>query len=551
MVVEEQLKAHCTRDRLAAGLRRCLPYFTFSLCLAVYLYPFLRMFSGSGDEGTLVYGAVRVTEGQVPLRDFFEVIGPGSFYWLALFFKIFGTSVLATHLSVVATSFSTALLMYFLTRRLNTGYDAVPAILFLATSLGGGLPANSHHNDSNLFALLSFTVFLHCIDKRRQLMLCAAGSLAGITTLILQPKGILLFFSFVLLLFLFRDGTKLRSSLGWLAGSYLVVGSVVVSFYWSAGGLTGLIYANVVWPILHYSGVNSVPYGFGVQTLYWQPWTAALKPEVSAPFAFGIASVLIVPYLLVAALPPMGVLFAIYRKRFAPHFSTLPYWIAGAALWLSEIHRKDITHLVYGSPLLIILCLYYLTRGRHKLITFFLRLIGISTFTLAVFNGLIALAAQTKVTSPRGTFYTFQVDPVLEFLNTHVTRGEEIFAYPYCPMYYFLTATRNPTRFSILMYHINTDSQFHDAVRSLEERKVHYVIWDREFSDKAKCGWPKYALPREEYLIVEPYFREHYRLLRRINGVDILERKDDLPEPHLPASAETVMRVSGHDRFVD
>lgn len=38
------------------------------------------------DEGSLVYGAVRIVHGQVFARDFFEVIGPGTFYWLAMFF---------------------------------------------------------------------------------------------------------------------------------------------------------------------------------------------------------------------------------------------------------------------------------------------------------------------------------------------------------------------------------------------------------------------------------------------------------------------------------
>ena len=50
---------------------------------------------GDGDEGLLVSGAVRIVHGQVFARDFFEVVGPGTFYWLALFFKLFGVTFVA------------------------------------------------------------------------------------------------------------------------------------------------------------------------------------------------------------------------------------------------------------------------------------------------------------------------------------------------------------------------------------------------------------------------------------------------------------------------
>lgn len=519
-----------------AGLRRCLPYLTFSLCLAVYLYPFLRIFWGSGDEGTLAYGAVRVTEGQVPLRDFFEVIGPGSFYWLALFFKIFGTTILATRILVAFTSVSTALLLYFLARRLKTGYDAVPAVLLLATTFGGLWPAVSHHNDSNLFALLSFTVFLHWINRGGPLVLCAAGTLAGITTLILQPKGVLLYFSFVLLVFLFREDARWRSSIAWLTGSYLAVGLLVLLFYCKAGGLSGLIYANVIWPITNYSGINSVFYGHGIQEFYWEPWIAALSEAGPPALAFGIASLLIAPLVFVMALPAFGAFLAIFRRRLAFHSATLPYWISGAALWLSEVHRRDITHLAYGSALLIIPCLHYLSQERSRIHAYALQLVCISSFALALFNAGIVLAAHAKIASRRGNFYALKSNPVLDFLDNHTQPGEEIFTYPYCPQYYFLSATKNPTRFSILMYHINTDSQFHETVRSLEEKKVRYVIWDRTFSERAKWCWPSYTLPPKPDLIVEPYLEGQYQVLKRIDGVQILERRSDLSGSHLPAA---------------
>ena len=78
----------------------------------------MRILLGNGDEGLLVSGAVRIAHGQVFARDFFEVVGPGTFYWLALFFKLFGVTFVATRICLFVTSLGTALAMYFLSRRI-------------------------------------------------------------------------------------------------------------------------------------------------------------------------------------------------------------------------------------------------------------------------------------------------------------------------------------------------------------------------------------------------------------------------------------------------
>jgi 4-amino-4-deoxy-L-arabinose transferase-like glycosyltransferase len=508
--------------------RKWIPYLVFGLCLLVYLYPFMRLLLLGGDEGTFLTDAVRVTEGQVPFRDFFEVPGPGSFYWLALFFKLLGTSFLTARICLALTTLVTALLMYFLARRLGTRYSVLPAVFFLATSFGPLWPAISQHHDSDLFGLLAFIALLHWIDTRRPVLLFTAGVLAGVTTWFMQPKGLFLFISFLVLLVLLGRKTKLLLSCGWLTSGYVAVAITVVSLYWWAGALPDLLYANIVWPVTQYSAVNEVPYAYEILTFYGASWVKALSPVISPELAFALAGFLMIPFLFIVALPLMAGLPALpYYRRLAFNRTTLPYWLAGSALWLSEIHRKDITHLVSGSPLLIILVFYLLGRERHRFTVQIAQLICSATFGLAVFNLLITLSA-TKFETARGAVYLFKPDPVLGFLKARVQPGQEIFVYPYSPIYYFLSGARNPTRYSILMYGINTDAQFRDAVQSLENKRVRYVIWDREFNDgEAKIGWPAYSVPAPERQMIEPYLAARYRLLERVEKYDILERTPD------------------------
>src|ERR1700722_13903630 len=101
-----------------ASAERLKSYLLYTLCACLYILPFMRLYMLGTDEGILDNGAVRIIHGQVFARDFFEVIGPGSFYWLAAFFKLFGISFMAARICLFITSLGTALLMYFLSRRL-------------------------------------------------------------------------------------------------------------------------------------------------------------------------------------------------------------------------------------------------------------------------------------------------------------------------------------------------------------------------------------------------------------------------------------------------
>src|SRR5579871_4317806 len=339
-------------------LSKRLPYLLVAVSAIVYFLPFLGVLSHQGDEGTLIAGAVRVAEGQLPFRDFFEAMGPGTFYWLALFFKLLGTTWLATRICLLLTTVGITLALFYLARRLRCGLEIVPVIFFVAVSYHNW-NAISHHNDSTLCALLSFAAFVFWTEQPRAAMLFLAGAGAGLTTWIMLPKGVLLCLSFVLLLaILYRGRTRWRALLTLMGGYVLVVASVL-AWFWRAGGLSNLVYASLLWPLANYGGTNAVPYGLEFRALYWDSFTASFGPAIGA--------FLSVPFLAALGLPvALAILCSRYWRVAFTRF-TLPYWIAGAALWLSEMHRKDLPHIVHGSPLLIILAFYLCRQAQGRL----------------------------------------------------------------------------------------------------------------------------------------------------------------------------------------
>lgn len=197
----------------------------------------------------------------------------------------------------------------------------------------------------------------------------------------------------------------------------------------------------------------------------------------------------------------------------------------------------DLMHLIYGSPVLVILLfsLLIIRFDRKKTISrLALIIVMIPLFFVTAFYLGTALAAKHELLTRRGAIYTFQKDTALEFLHESVPAGSMVFIYPYRATYYFLANIRNPTRYSHLLYHYNTEAQFNEAITDLEAKKVKYVLLDALSDEKyLRRFFPNYVHPPEEKLVVEKYLQKHYKEMEVRYGFRILERIEGLREnPH-------------------
>lgn len=507
---------------------------------SIFLYLFVRVLWRIGDEGTLVYGAQRVAAGALPYRDFFEVMGPGSFYWLAFFFKLFGTNLPVARGVLLLTGVATAMLMYWLTRRLAPVPGAVlPAVFFLVISIPIW-PATNHHWDSNLFALLSVAAFCLWQDRKTGVFLLLAGAVAGITSCFMQQKGLFLFLGLLTVVGIGGLQAKERGAailfrLGLLTGGYAGVGGLVILFFYWAGGLDDLLYANLFWPLSNYHKVNVVPYGYFFFETFKPGWESIYDQLIPSPWGKILLGITMIPFYLILILPAVLVFLVVCcslnqanRSRVF-NIEILSYIILGLVLWASEIHRKDLPHLIYGSPLLVITSFVLLKQCFSNIKVLYNLIIGLvilGFLSFATINAAIASTANHLISTRRGHIYCPKGDEALDFLLQKTKPGEPVFIYPYYPMYYFLADVKNPTRYSILMYQTNTEDQFHEVIKALEKEKVKYILWDTFVSGSTMKTWfPQYRQPPEEKLILEKYLREHYEVVAEKNKFKILRRR--------------------------
>jgi hypothetical protein len=167
-----------------------------------------------------------------------------------------------------------------------------------------------------------------------------------------------------------------------------------------------------------------------------------------------------------------------------------------------------------------------MTTNRRKLDILGIQILATCAVCLAAFNclmvGTVPHASMTRV----GAVTLFESDQALKFLIDRITPGEEIFVYPYSPMYYFLSAATNPTPYSILLYNYNIPAQFQEVVTILEARKVKYVVWDIDFISKSsKKVFPGSQPVSPKEFILEPYLESHYTAVAKYGSIQVMERK--------------------------
>jgi hypothetical protein len=500
----------------------------------LFLWLFLRVQWRVGDEGSIVYNAARVAAGAVPYRDFFEVMGPGTFYLLAIWFKILGSTWLTSRIAVLATALLSASAIYYVARRTyRGGFAAVPAVLYTLVTVPLW-PAASHHFDSNMWLLLALAVSVSSTPPSRT-TLVSSGVLAGLASSVMLQKGVLFFSALCVARVIdnveVREWRRAVIDTLWMVVPFVIVWAIIVVFFWSQNALSELVYANLIFPATRYRSINALPYAFGLRELAFEQFAPVFAAITPAPISHVATILAAVPLFLIAAVPAVAAALLLHgllgRNRAAAQAARMPWciWCTGFALFVSECHRADIYHLTYGSPILLIAVIGWAARVGGWVAVVSRRILLCGVVLLAAVLAVSGSRPHTTMRTRSGDIQVFRQDEALDFIHQNVPARGTLFVYPYYPMYYFLANVTNPTRYSILMYHYNAPEQFAEVIRDLEAGQVKYVLWDTWVAGANLTRWfPGYQDPPADEQPLEQYLNDHYRVIGVKNGFRILER---------------------------
>src|SRR5579859_8099709 len=159
------------------------------LYLRTFLLP-ATPFAATDDQSLFFARAVRILQGQVPYRDFFEIVTPGTDLMYAIGFRTFGVHAWVMPMWTIATGLAFSLLITYIAAQILRGPSVwLPALLFLVFDFNSALDL-THQWFSTFAALAIVAVLMSGLSGWR---IFCSGLLCAVAILFTQTKGALVF----------------------------------------------------------------------------------------------------------------------------------------------------------------------------------------------------------------------------------------------------------------------------------------------------------------------------------------------------------------------
>ncbi len=235
------------------------------LCAVMYLYlilfvPWITPLDTSfGDDNRFLYEGIRIFQGQVIYRDFFEFNFAGTQYFYALLIRLFGIRAWIPNVCLLGLGVALFCTSIAISRQLMRGPLALlPGLLFLCLAFRNYLDA-THHWYSILLIMVATAVLA---TRRSNACLILAGALCGLALCFSQNHGPLAAVGFAI--FVFWEGRADGASSARLAqrGLYLLLPVAValaayVTYFAFTAGLQQLLFCTLIFPVKYWGHSGS------------------------------------------------------------------------------------------------------------------------------------------------------------------------------------------------------------------------------------------------------------------------------------------------------
>ncbi len=491
--------------------------------------PQLSFVQMNPDEGVVLQGAAHVLRGALPYRDFFSFYTPGSYYWTAALFRVFGESILVARGSLLIGAGLAAVLTYLLARRLSARGPAILASVAL-TLIWPYRFLVLHNWDSTILALGAIYCLAWTLQSPKWFWALAAGAFSGLTLLTEQSKGagLLLGIGLGTLALSRVGGSRLRRRQWLMMVAGLAAPILLTIAYFAGQHSLGAMLRDCWWPIAHYSTANRLPYGASM----FLSEAAADWGAGSGMIYWGILLAIDIAAILIPAIPLVIVMLAAIRfagttagspsagDRYLIFFGGIT---AGLLLAMLGTGRPDLHHVVYSAPLFWFLLPEALRGwGKHALPRAFAKVavaLGLVGFlALSAASEWPALAAKQPVRTRRGTVRMQVADEAIPYVQRRLPEGSKLLVHPYQPLYSFLTGTQGPTPYDYLQPGMHTREQFAEAARRVAANPPAGVLLDLSFLSRVEANWPNTPAAALAYDPVTDYILAHYQPCKVLNA---------------------------------
>jgi hypothetical protein len=321
------------------------------LYLRTFLLPAVPLLT-VGDESHYFLHALRMMHGQLPYRDYFTFVPPGTDLLYVGIFRLLGVHQWVVQgLLIFLGVFLSSIVMWDAQKVLCTSSVILTSLLFLVFDFNSAIDA-THHWWSVLLVMAAVGVLL---GGRSSARIVLAGSLCGFATLFTQTYGSLSLLAIALYLFLTtgdgRHKPNLFRELLLLCLPFASVLIPVVGYYAHLIGFRTLTYWTIYYPLVFFRAQENNPLAF-----------------FRTPRIHGISGIhLLISFIFMHTLVPLIYILCAVRLVRKKRTMDLLRWkqillltLVGSALFVSIMSAPTFLRVCAVGPPAIILCVWYL-----------------------------------------------------------------------------------------------------------------------------------------------------------------------------------------------
>jgi hypothetical protein len=486
----------------------------FCLVSTMFLYlktfflpatPFLTL----GDEDHYFLHALRILHGQLPYRDFFTFIFPGTDLLYAVIFKIFGVHQWLVQGILLVLGLLLCWVVLWVSIGLLRGSSAILAgLLFLVFDFNSSLDA-THHWWSTLFVMIASGLLLR---GRSQIRILAVGTLCGIATLFTQMHGGLGLIAFALYL-AWTNGEDEQSTyifreLLLLCVPFATIVSLVVGYYSHLIGFRTIAYWTIYFPAVFFHRLE----GNTPSTFFQKPPMHSSGDLVS-----------LVPYIFIHVIVPFIYVLCAFRLLEEKKRTEQGEWrkillltLIGTALFISVMSAPTFLRLCVVAPPAVILCVWFCDQSAELYRWMRIALWTTATISVAYLPIVRQVRRHTMVNLPTGRVVLVNDKQCekLWWLAQHTHPGETFFNEP--TMTFSLSLESPGPLDFVTSSEFTRPQQVDDLLLSMTAHRTRYIFLYPELTET--------TLTPDNLRSFRQYLAMNYHLVKVVTGGEIWQR---------------------------
>lgn len=458
----------------------------------------------STDEGLYAQQALRVLDGQVIYRDFFQPITPGYFVMLGGWIKIAGASVVSLRAFMILIILATSMCIYVASVSLGVSpaWALAPSIAFSVFKSRTNFELN-HYAPNLLFEVATLALMSWHAARPSRMKLFGAGVLVSADVLTTQHVGAHLLLGVALALIFIATATRrgLWADLASLVAGGIPLTALYLVYAVVTGSLGAMVDQTFLWVFRTYTGFDTQDYWYHWVRSTWRRLLEHPSPVTVQDFVLGLVESYAAPVAVIVTIAwlvrarragafnesmiPFGaaaiIAGSMYGSLYAAPNSLIPrvsltgYVLAFALVhilyrsWREAYPRPSLQAVLSFPGLTALLLLTAVPVRAAKVAMNIMRLHRTEVYrTQATQRGVVRMPAKAD----SGEL------ALLTYLARHVPSGDYVCAVNWSPWIYYLSGCRNPGRSEYLLPFFTSDEIVKDTMAALDRTRTQWIIQD-------------------------------------------------------------------------